>query len=147
MSSVDFHYPAERAVRYLNANPLIEALRFQPEDFELKHGWLNHAPSRHRFQFERSGKVTIEANCSCAVMSIRPEQKQELIAMFHTWRSEYWVPLQTNQEFASHFARPNAWVRLVRDIRMAFRRFVRREEPAGLPAADVLAPRRATAAE
>ena len=51
--------------------------------------------------------------------------------MFQTWRSEYWVPLETNREFASHFATPNAWVRLFRDIRMAFRRFVRREQPAG----------------
>ena len=144
MSSVEF--TISPSVRYLNASPLIEALRFQPEDFELKHGWLNHTPSRHRFQFERSGKVTIEANCSCAAMSIKPEQRDELIQMFHTWRSEYWVPLETNREFASHFARPNAWVRLFRDIRMAFRRFIRREAPVGLPV-DALASARATPAE
>ena len=144
MSSVEFTYSP--SVRFLNATPLIDALRFQPEDFELKHGWLSHAPSRHRFQFERSGKVTIEANCACAAMSVRPEQKEELIQMFHTWRSEYWVPLETNREFASHFARPNAWVRLFRDIRMAFRRFLRREDPTGLPV-DALATARATQAE
>jgi hypothetical protein len=146
MSSVDYHYPAERTVRFLNAAPLIDALRFQPEDFELKNGWLNHAPSRHRFQFERSGKVTIEANCSCAAMSIKPEQKEDLISMFNTWRTEYWAPLETNREFASHFAKPNAWVRLFRDIRMAFRRFIRREESAGLPA-DALVSARVTPAE
>ena len=147
MANVDFHYPADRAVRYLNASPLIDALRFQPEDFELKHGWLTHAPSRHRFQFDRKGRVTIEANCSCANMSIRPEQQEDLTAMFQTWRSEYWVPMQTNREFASHFAAPNAWVRLARDIGIAFRRFFRREKPAGLPA-DALAARvRATPAE
>ena len=66
-------------------------------------------------------------------MSVRPEQKEELVSMFKTWRSEYWVPLETNREFASHFAAPNAWVRLWRDIRMAFRRFARREQPAGIP--------------
>ena len=144
MSSVEFTYSP--AVRYLNATPLIDALRFQPEDFELKHGWLSHAPSRHRFQFERSGKVTIEADCNCSAMSIRPEQTEELIQTFHTWRTGYWVPSETNREFASHFAKPNAWVRLIRDIRMAFRRFVRREEPTGLPA-DALAAARASQAE
>lgn len=133
MAYADFQYPATRTVRYLDASPLIEALRFQPEDFELRHGWLNHAPSRHRFQFDRLGRVTIEANCGCASMSVRPEQKEELVSMFKTWRSEYWVPLETNREFASHFAAPNAWVRLWRDIRMAFRRFARREQPAGIP--------------
>ncbi len=146
MSSVDFHYPAERTVRFLNASPLIDALRFQPEDFELKHGWLTHAPSRHRFQFDRKGRVTIEANCSCAAMSVRPEQQDELFGMFRTWRNEYWTPMETNREFGSHFAKPNAWVRLFRDIRMAFRRFIRREQPAGIPA-DALGPVSATPAE
>ena len=147
MANVDFHYTSDRAVRYLNASPLIDALRFQPEDFELKHGWLNHAPSRHRFQFDRKGRVTIEANCSCTAMSIKPEQQDELAAMFQTWRSEYWVPMETNREFASHFATPNAWVRLARDIGIAFRRFFRREKSVGLPA-DALAARvRATPAE
>ena len=53
MANIDFFYPADRAVRFLNAAPLIEALRFQPEDFELKHGWLTHAPSRHRCRKQR----------------------------------------------------------------------------------------------
>ena len=71
-------------------------------------------------------------------MSVRPEQKDELFAMFRTWRSDYWTPLETNREFASHFAAPNAWVRLYRDIRMAFRRFLRSEQqPAGLPVPDL----------
>jgi hypothetical protein len=39
------------------------ALRFQPSDFEYAHGWLPHVPSRHRFQFERKGRVTIDALC------------------------------------------------------------------------------------
>lgn len=144
MPMVAFSYSP--SARYLNATPLIDALRFQPEDFELKNGWLSHTPSRHRFQFERSGKVTIEANCSCAAMSIRPEQKEELISMFQTWRNEYWIPLETNLEFSSHFAKPNAWVRLFRDIRTAFRRFIRREERPSIPV-DVLAPARAIPAE
>ena len=52
--------------------------------------------------------------------------------MFKTWRQEYWLPLETNREFASHFRKSNAWVRLFRDVRMAFRRFLRRDEPVSI---------------
>jgi hypothetical protein len=146
MANIDFEYPVGRAVRHLDVSPLIEALRFQPEDFELERGWLSHAPSRHRFQFDRLGRVTIEANCGCSAMAVKPEQKDELFAMFKTWRREYWVPLETNREFASHFEKPNAWGRLFRDVRMAFRRFLRREQSAGIPVED-FAQARATPAE
>ncbi len=50
----------------LDVAPMISALRFQPSDFEFAHGWLNHVPSRHRFQFDRKGRVTIDAPCGCA---------------------------------------------------------------------------------
>ena len=146
MANVEFHYPVGRTARYLDASPMISALRFQPDDFEYEHGWLHHVPSRHRFQFDRLGRVSIDAMCGCAAMSIRPEQTDELVSMFKTWRREYWLPLETNREFASHFRKPNAWVRLFRDVRMAFRRFLRREEPASLPIDD-LAAARATPAE
>ena len=69
-----------------------------------------------------------------------------LFGMFKTWRREYWLPIETNREFASHFDKPNAWVRLFRDVRMAFRRFLRRPESAGLPVEDFAAAR-ATPAE
>ncbi|MGA8445608.1 MAG: hypothetical protein WB766_10495 [Roseiarcus sp.] len=118
---------------------MIAALRFQPSDFEFSHGWLNHVPSRHRFQFDRSGRVTIDALCGCAALSIRPEQADELHTMFKTWRHSYWVPLETNREFASHFRAPNAWVRLFRDIRMAWRRFRREAEPTTIPVEGVSA--------
>jgi hypothetical protein len=62
-------------------------------------------------------------------VSIGPEQADELVGMFNTWRRDYWLPIETNREFALHFRKPNAWVRLFRDIRMAFRRFLRREGP------------------
>ena len=133
MATTEFHYPAGRTVRFLDASPMIQALRFQPEDFELERGWLSHSPTRHRFQFDRLGRVTVEANCGCAAMSVKPEQTEELFSMYKVWRTEYWIPLETNREFASHFERPNAWVRLFRDIRIAFRRFLRREQPVGLP--------------
>ncbi len=146
MANVDFSYPIGRTSRFLDVSPMIEALRFQPEDFDFEKGWLNHVPSRHRFQFDSTGRVTVEANCRCAAMSIKPEQTDDLVATYNVWRREYWLPIATNREFASHFEKPNAWVRLFRDVRMAFRRFVRREPSVGLPVPD-LADARVTAAE
>ena len=146
MANVEFQYASGRTARYLDVSPMISALRFQPEDFEYAHGWLDHVPSRHRFQFDRIGRVTIDAMCGCASLSVKPEQNDELFAMFKTWRREYWMPLETNREFASHFRTPNAWVRLFRDMRMALRRFLRRERPASIPV-DELAAARATPAE
>lgn len=137
MANVEFQYASGYRGRYLDVSPMISALRFQPGDFDYAHGWLNHVPSRHRFQFDRLGRVSIEANCGCANLSVRPEQTDELAAMFKTWRQEYWLPLETDREFASHFGKPNAWVRLFRDVRMAFRRFLRHGEPVG-PAMDGL---------
>jgi hypothetical protein len=134
MANVEFRYAPTQVVRYLDVSPMISALRFQPEDFEYAHGWLHHVPSRHRFQFDRLGRVTIDALCGCAAMAIKPEQSDELIGMFKTWRQHYWIPLETNREFTSHFSKPNALVRLFRDIRMAFRRFLRLEDPVLIPA-------------
>ena len=133
MANVEFRYAPGLTMRYLDVSPMISALRFQPADFEYAQGWLEHVPSRHRFQFDRQGRVTIDALCGCAAMSIKPEQADELVSMFKTWRQQYWQPLETNREFASHFKKPNAWVRLMRDIRMAFRRFLRREDPVVVP--------------
>ena len=141
MANVEFQYAPGRTARYLDVSPMISALRFQPEDFEFSHGWLNHVPSRHRFQFDRLGRVTIDAMCGCASLSIKPEQNDELYGMFKTWRREYWLPLETNREFASHFHKPNAWARLFRDMRMAFRRFLRRENPVSIPVDELAAAR------
>jgi hypothetical protein len=71
--------------------PLIAALRFQPSDFEYSHGTLNHVPSRHRFQLDRKGRVTIDAHCGCAALSVKSEQAAELHSMFQTWRRDYWL--------------------------------------------------------
>ena len=80
------------------------------------------------------------------MLSIKPEQTDELVSMFKTWRQQYWTPLETNREFASHFRKPNGWVRLFRDVRMAFRRFLRREPPVAIPE-EALSPVSATPAE
>ena len=90
MANVEFRYAPGQTVRYLDVSPMISALRFQPGDFEYAHGWLNHVPSRHLFRFDRSGRVTIDAMCECAAMSIRPEQTGELVSMFKTWHQYDW---------------------------------------------------------
>jgi hypothetical protein len=72
-------------------------------------------------------------------LSVRPEQADELHTMFKTWRQFYWQPVEINREFASHFEEPNAWARLFRDIRMAWRRFRRTAEPVTIPAQAVSA--------
>jgi hypothetical protein len=113
---------------------MISALQFQPNDFEVSHGWLQHVPSRHRFKFDRNGRVTIDARCGCSGQSVSREQGNQLFHAFTAWQQFYWQPRQIDLEFASHFERPNAWGRLFRDIRMAWRRFRRREEAAALPA-------------
>jgi hypothetical protein len=123
---------------FLDVEPMISALQFQPADFELSHGWLRHVPSRHRFKFDKKGRVTIDARCDCSGQSVSREQGDQLYRAFSVWQQFYWRPQEIDREFARHFERPNAWVRLLRDIRMAWRRFRRREEPVALQA-DALA--------
>ena len=108
MPNTEYTLAPGYALRHLDVAPMIAALRFQPSDFEYAHGWLNHVPSRHRFQFDRKGRVTIDAQCGCAALSVNPEQADELHSMFRTWRQDYWLPLETNREFTSHFAEPSA---------------------------------------
>lgn len=133
MSYTDVSTTAARPGYFLDVAPMISALQFQPTDFELSHGWLNHVPSRHRFKFDKKGQVTIDARCDCSGQSVSREQGDQLFHAFTGWRQHYWPPLQIDREFASHFKSPNTWVRLFRDIRMAWRRFRRREEPVTVP--------------
>ena len=133
MTYVNFSADYARPMRNLDVAPMISALHFQPGDFELKQGRLRHVPSRHKFLFDRSGRVTIDAVCGCAGRAISSEQGEQLFGAFKTWEEFYWCPLQIDREFASHFRTPNAWVRLFRDIRMAWLRFMRSAEPASLP--------------
>ena len=123
-----------RPTHHLDVAPMIVALQFQPTDFEYKHSQLCHIPSRHQFFFNRSGRVTIDAICGCAGRSISSEQGEQLFTAYKTWKEFYWRPLEIDREFASHFRAPNAWVRLFRDMRMAWLRFRRRADPISLPA-------------
>ena len=133
MSFADVGSTAGRSY-FLNVEPMISALQFQLGDFELSRSWLRHVPSRHQFKVDRQGRVTIDAQCGCASQSVTLQQGEQLYRAFTAWREFYWQPREIDREFASHFRRPNAWVRLFRDIRMAWRRFRRREEPAAAPA-------------
>jgi hypothetical protein len=133
MSRGEYAITLGHSVRYLDVGPMIIALKFQPSDFEFSHGWLHHVPSRHRFQFDRKGGVMVDAHCNCAALPLKPAQASELHSMFKTWRQAYWQPLEINREFASHFTSPNAWVRLFRDIRMAWRRFRGEADPVRIP--------------
>ena len=137
MPDLDFASLAPRATHFLDVSPMTSALHFQPTDFEYSHGRLRHVPSRHRFQFSPTGEVRIDAVCGCAGAAIRQEQADELLAAFQTWRQSYWQPLQMNREFASHFRKPSSWIRLFRDIRMAWRRFLGPSKPIGLKAAEL----------
>jgi hypothetical protein len=130
MTAIDFSLRPSN----IDVAPMISALQFQPTDFELSSGWLKHAPSRHRFKFDKKGRVTIEARCDCSGRPVRADQADQLFHAFKAWRQFYWEPLQIDREFASHFEKPNAWVRLFRDIKMALRRFVGTAQPVTLPA-------------
>ncbi len=134
-----------RSQWFLDISPMIDALRFQPADFEYTHGWLRHVPSRHRFCFDQYGGVTIDAACGCARQPIRQDQARQQFETFTEWRADYWRPLEVNREFASHFRYRGAWVRLFRDVKMALRRFRSRGEPTVCVSDDpsTLMPRRA----
>ena len=129
MPNLVYAVTSDHPCRYLDVAPMISALRFQPSDFEYAREWLRHVPSRHRFQFDRNGGVTIDAPCGCAALSVKSEQADELHSVFTSWKQNYWQPLEINREFASHFAEPNAWIRLFRDFRTAWRRFRRQADP------------------
>lgn len=98
---------------YLNVSPMITAFRTSPDDFEMKWGWLNHKPSRHRFHFEPNGEVLLHAACDCSQLAIDRTQRAELTVAFQDWVRSYWRPIEINREFASHFATPSGWRRVL----------------------------------
>ena len=118
-------YVAERA---LDMAPMIDALKFQPSDIELKSGWLLHLPRRHRYHFDRPSGVAIDAHCGCAALSVRADQQADLAAAFREWRDGYRAVVAPDREFASHFAGVGRLRRFARDLRVAFRRLLRGTE-------------------
>jgi len=123
-------YVSERA---LDMTPMIDALKFQPSDFEIKRGWLVHLPSRHRYRFDLLGRLAIDADCGCAALTVRRDQEPALSAAFDRWRLDYWAVVETNREFASHFAPVGRLRRFARDLHVAWRRLWRRGSEAPAP--------------
>jgi hypothetical protein len=99
----------------LDVSPMVNALLYAPDEFELSSGWLNHIPSGHSFRFDTSDHVEISAACNCALLVPTPESERELAKRFREWERDYWRPLQINREFASHFVhKPGLrWVLIV----------------------------------
>src|SRR5262245_62236695 len=101
---------------YLDVSPMITALRASPDMFEFSKGSLHHLPSRHRFQFDTSGHVRLDAQCSCATLRVRDEQQAPLFEAFNEWRASYWQPLEINRQFAEHFDPPSGFRRFLIDL-------------------------------
>jgi hypothetical protein len=115
----------ELVIQYLDVAPLIVALRNRPAEFEFRGPWLFHLPSRHRFKFDSSGHVSIDAACDCSALSAQHAQGIELWGAYQHWYYGYWRPLLINREFASHFKGANLWQRLHRSMKIRTRRIFR----------------------
>jgi hypothetical protein len=101
---------------YLDVSPMITALRTSPEHFEFTHGSLHHIPSRHRFQFNREGRVRIDALCDCSFLEVSSDQEAALSEAFDDWRVNYWRAAEINREFASHFDPPTGLRRFLIEV-------------------------------
>jgi hypothetical protein len=123
---------------YLDASPMIRALHDTPYAFERRHDCIRHRPSRHWLAFNRDGSARIFARCSCAELSISPEQSAALRMAVANWEGTYWRPLmareaaerrvaEINREFARHFGPKSRWRRAIDAVLMWFG--VRTTEP------------------
>lgn len=104
---------------YLDISPILVALREQPDTFSLSEGWIIHLPSRHRFQVQAGGSVTLEAAYGDAGLSVHAQQGRQLHQAVASWRAEYWIP----REISRHFGYPcrraslgQRWRRKVADL-------------------------------
>jgi hypothetical protein len=113
------------AIEFLDVQPMIEALRTRPMDFEWDRGWLHHLPSNHWFKVDEEGDIRIDAHCDCAILRVRRDQGRKLWNAFQTWEAAYWRPIEINGEFARHFGPPNWLQRLYRGSRFMLRRALR----------------------
>jgi hypothetical protein len=116
---------------YLDAGPMIRALREDPSDFERRHNCVRHRPSRHWLAFDTDGNARIFARCSCTELPINREQSVELRAAVAKWEETHWRPLRAreaaarrvaeiNREFARHFGPKSWWRRAIEAVLIRF---------------------------
>lgn len=109
---------------FIDASPMIRALRQNPSEFEMRYNCVRHRPSRHWLGFDPNGTARLSAHCSCAEFPISAEQSAELRAAVANWKEIYWRPLmareaaarrvaEINREFARHFQPKTPWRRVV----------------------------------
>ena len=94
MAIVEFRIRARSNSATLDAGDDFGAA-LQPGDFEYTHGSLHHVPSRHRFLFDRFGRVAIDAACGCATMAISRADR-ELVGAFETGAATTGYPSKMN---------------------------------------------------
>jgi hypothetical protein len=113
---------------YLDINPMIDAIRARPQEFEMVNSYLRHIPSRHLLNFDSRGNAKVHARCDCSMLDVASEQSAEMKTAISAWTVTYWEPLlarraaerrviEINREFASHFRPPNFWRRLLAKLR------------------------------
>lgn len=101
-------------MQYLDAAPMIRALRENPSAFEMDGDYIRHRPSRHWLSFDWHGNALIAARCHCAELPVRREQSDALRVAVAAWEKNYWRPLlfreiaerrvvAINRAFAGHF--------------------------------------------
>jgi hypothetical protein len=113
---------------YLDATPLIRALRENPDEFDMRNGQIVHRASCHALVFDLDGSARLFAGCSCAELPISQAQSEEILVAATVWETTYWRPLaaleaakrhvaEINRAFAAHFRPRTPWRKAMDAIR------------------------------
>jgi hypothetical protein len=117
--SIELCFASRRLImklQYLDATPMIQALRDDPGTFEMRHRCMVHRASQHWLIFDENGNARILSRCSCAELPISRQHSRELKSAMEIWQQTYWRPLmareaaerrtaEINRQFAAHFRR------------------------------------------
>jgi hypothetical protein len=112
---------------YLDATPLIRALRENPDEFDMRDGQIVHRASDHALVFDL-GSARLFAGCSCAELPISRAQSEEILLAATIWETTYWRPraaveaakqhvAEINRMFAAHFRPRTPWRRAMDVVR------------------------------
>lgn len=102
---------------YLDASPMIRALRQSPSEFELCYKHIRHKPSCHWLAFDPCGTAVLCGRCNAASFPITREQTAQLRSAVATWLETYWRPLMTRQTAARQVAENRAGRGIARHLR------------------------------